>query len=139
MSGDFSNFLGAQEIILLNFGIGGKGKGGTFSKNSPPPPLLPLPLLMGGRWHIRIFYLVLVTVNDLCCLTFITPILLDIFVFLPSKVHAAFPRLVLHLYDDEISVRQACRVFSCNPSCFFSMKPSGDSLILSLSLLTECP
>lgn len=28
------------------------------------------------------------------------------------KVHAAVPRLVLHLHDEDISVRQACRVIS---------------------------
>lgn len=28
-----------------------------------------------------------------------------------SQVHATIPRLVLHLHDDDINVRQACRVF----------------------------
>ena len=27
-----------------------------------------------------------------------------------SQVHAAFPRLVLHIHDDDLSVRLACRV-----------------------------
>lgn len=31
--------------------------------------------------------------------------------FYHSQVHATIPRLVLHLHDDDISVRQACRVF----------------------------
>lgn len=32
--------------------------------------------------------------------------------FFFPKVHAAVPRLVLHLHDEDISVRQACRVIS---------------------------
>lgn len=29
-----------------------------------------------------------------------------------AQIHAAFPRLVLHVHDDDAGVRQACRVFS---------------------------
>jgi hypothetical protein len=50
--------------------------------------------------------------------------------FYHSQVHATIPRLVLHLHDDDISVRQACRVFFFFLSCLFSlgMRPVGDSL-----------
>ena len=41
------------------------------------------------------------------------------------KVHTAVPRLVLHLHDEDVSVRQACRVISYYPPDFSRM---GDTL-----------
>jgi hypothetical protein len=58
--------------------------------------------------------------------------------FYHSQVHAAIPRLVLHLHDDDINVRQACRVFSYNPFCSLRMNPTwrffnvADPISLSL-------
>ena len=30
----------------------------------------------------------------------------------PTQIHAALPRLILHLHDDDLSVRLACRVYT---------------------------
>jgi len=39
-----------------------------------------------------------------------------------SQVHAAIPRLVLHLHDEDVSVRLACRVISHHPGFSLNWK-----------------
>jgi hypothetical protein len=51
----------------------------------------------------------------------------------PTQIHATLPRLILHLHDDDLSVRLACRVYTLWSTTF-----PLTTLLFELAYVTLC-